>query len=321
MEDASHSFVRLVSQLCGTRQAAAVTCAEPELFDGLVRTQRLGPLTYCLGHERFRPDFVKNGIYAELRGKYLAEIIGTFSRESIRSCLLKGISYSSTIYDDPAERPMGDIDLMVPEQDVRRALVALKDIGFKLRPGKRVHRARTHHAVTLDRPPVSLDLHRSMVQPWRSSIDLDAVWRRMEPAAEQPAGVFRLEAVDEIVFHLTHIARHELLAGPLAYIDLHRLFRRYGASREAVMKRASEYRLGRAATAVMARGDALAKGDYSLARERAVLPTPAEILFNRPISRRRQLLAKALLLEGPRELGGLLAVAAYERWPLNWQLR
>jgi hypothetical protein len=285
---------------------AAVLAHVPDV---LVRKHLLAPLASRSGLARYRKDFIASALLAELRERTLAEVVAALSERAIPVILLKGISYAATIYADPAERPMSDIDLMVPPAAHDRAAHALRRLGYWA-AGSHRQASRMHHAVCFRRRDVAIDLHRSMVQPLRSRIDIQGLWRRARPAAERSDGSMRLEPVDEAVVHLAHTARHELRVPAINYIDAARLMARVSGS--AVLARAREFRLGRAVGAAMAMTRALTRGSaLRWPALMSVLPDPGEILAFGPIARPVQLARKISLVEGPAELLGLVAAGLH----------
>lgn len=280
------------------------------LTDERVRRHLLGPLAYRAGEQRFRGDFVTSALMAERRDSLLVEVVQALEHEAIPVILLKGISYVGTIYDDPAERPMSDIDLMVPPPDHTRALGCLRRLGY-WDAGSRMSGFGSHHAVAMKRRHASIDLHRSMIQPLRSRLDIDDLWRRARPAEERTDASLRLAPVDELVLHLIHIARHELMVPLINYVDAVRLLDRLPGGREPVVDRAAEFRMARGVRAALAMTDAVWAGRPFDSR---VLPGVAEVIRGDAVWRPLQMARKARLVDGPRELFGLVAIGLYERF-------
>ncbi|MBC7174256.1 MAG: nucleotidyltransferase family protein, partial [Polyangiaceae bacterium] len=71
---------------------------------------------------------------------------------------LKGAALHALIYEDPADRPLSDVDLLVRPRDHARAIVALESIGF------RPVAPTTSWATSLvaSDQPLSVDLHRRL---------------------------------------------------------------------------------------------------------------------------------------------------------------
>lgn len=302
------------------RAPAADAPAGPELaiLDRLVRRHMLAPLAYRAGLARFHRDYVASALLAELRAHGLREAGDALAAEGIPAAVIKGAAYLGRIYEDPAERPMSDVDLLVPPALHARAERVLRRLGF-WRVGSPRQQSRLHHAVGYKRKGASIDLHRSIVQPWRSRVDVAALWQRAAPGAD---GFWRLDPVDEAVIHLGHIARHELMVPVINYVDAARLLDR--VDRAAIEDRARAFRLGRGVRAALAMTDAIARGGPSTAPDTApddasgtprtprVMPSVEEVFAYGRVWRPLQCLRKALLVDGPRELVGLAAVAVYD---------
>jgi hypothetical protein len=285
---------------------AAASHADAEV-DVLVRRHLLAPLAYRAGLARFHRDYVASSLLAELRVAALREVGDALAAERIPVALIKGAAYVGRIYEDPAERPMSDVDLLVPPAQHARAERVLRRLGF-WRVGSPRQQSRLHHAVGYKRKGASIDLHRSIVQPWRSRVDVDALWQRAVPGAD---GLWRLDPVDEAVIHLGHIARHELMVPVINYVDAARLLDR--VDRAAIEDRARAFRLGRGVRAALAMTDAIARGvPLDGVHARRVLPSMQEVFAYGRVWRPLQCLRKALLVDGPRELVGLAAVAVYD---------
>jgi hypothetical protein len=272
-------------------------------IDALIRRHLLAPLAYRAGLERFHRDYVASALLAELRAVVLGEVGDALADERIPVAVIKGAAYVGRIYEDPAERPMSDVDLLVPPDQHAQAERVLRWLGF-WRVGSPRQQSRLHHAVGYKRKGASIDLHRSIVQPWRSRVDVEALWRRAVPMA---AGLWRLDPVDEVVIHLGHIARHELMVPVINYVDAARLLDR--VDRVAVEQRAAAFRLGRGVRAALAMTDAIVRGAPLAGR---ILPSMHEVFAYGRVWRPLQVLRKALLVDGPRELVGLAAVAVYD---------
>jgi hypothetical protein len=292
---------------------AVLDGAAGDALDALIRRHMLAPLAYRAGVARFRRDYLASGLLAELRARCLREVGDALAAERIPVALIKGAAYAGRIYADPAERPMSDVDLLVPPALHARAERALRRLGF-WRVGSPRQQSRLHHAVGYKRKGASIDLHRSIVQPWRSRIDVDALWRRAVPGDD---GLWRLDPVDEVVIHLGHVARHELMVPVINYVDAARLLQH--VDRAAVEERARAFRLGRGVRAALAMTGAIAHDGQpeavpAAARDvaRRLLPSVEEVCAYGRVWRPLQCLRKALLVDGPRELVGLAAVAVYD---------
>ena len=62
----------------------------------------------------------------------LAEILRRFDVHGVRSLLLKGAAFASWLYDDPRERPYGDVDLLIRPDQFDLAKGVLAELNFEL---------------------------------------------------------------------------------------------------------------------------------------------------------------------------------------------
>lgn len=270
-----------------------------------VRRHRLGPLAYRAGLDHFRGDHIAASLRAEQHRAIAIEAVDTLARAGVPVALFKGASYAGWLYDEPAVRPMTDIDLLVPPHAFDAATAALTATGYRL---AKAARSRFHHAVALKRPGAAIDLHRSPIQIGRAAIDFDAVWRRAVPASWVP-GALHLDPIDETLFHIGHLARHELIVVLISYVDAGRLLRR--VDREHLLERAASWRFRRVVELSLAViEDVLGWGSR---RPPRWLPDRAEVLRGDRPRRPLEVARKLLLVEGPRELAQMLRGFAEDR--------
>lgn len=201
----------------------------------LVQRHGLAPLAARAGLASYRDDLVRATVeWARIEAE-LPAVVAALRKAGVRVMPLKGASYAMRLYTHPAERPMSDVDLMVPSTQRSRAEETLRAIGFELSPIAAV----MHHAVPFVRGELVIDLHWNIIGPGRSRIDLDEVWDRA--SGGWPAGAERLEAVDALTFHLVHLARNRLRLPLINVVDAARLME--SASGEAALDRAQAWGL------------------------------------------------------------------------------
>jgi hypothetical protein len=272
----------------------------------LIERNHLGPIAFRLGDGRFRGEYAASSIMAARRAGLLAEMTAALVARGVRVALVKGIAYAGTIYPDPAERPMHDIDLLVPRRDFPEAMRCMAALEFA-RIGRIRRRSRYYHAIELARDGLRIELHRSMVQHYRTSVRMGDVWRRARPDPGA-GGAERLDPVDDLLLCMLHIARHELAVPALNYVDVSRLWDRLDAgARDELAGRATEYRVARAVSAVRSMTELLAEGrpGRPAIRGGSLLPSSDEVLAMEPQVRLRQIGRKLVLSEGIREALGL----------------
>jgi Uncharacterised nucleotidyltransferase len=102
----------------------------------------------------------------------LAEILRRFDVHEVQSLLLKGAAFASWLYDDPRERPYGDIDLLIRPDQFDIAKGVLVELNFDLSephpsvrfsPAVRIERAAYHERwVRSGSLAVEVELHHTL---------------------------------------------------------------------------------------------------------------------------------------------------------------
>src|SRR5262249_50628951 len=190
------------------RWRRAVTAAE---------WHRVAPLLYC--HVRAQQG-VPRAVLRELEETYLAnsarnlfidaalrQALGALREADVPALLLKGAALVETVYDDPAQREMLDLDVLVPRAELRRAAAALEPLGYAAGGSE----AAAHHAPALigEQRIVAVELHHHIVIGGEGRrFDIDDLWRRARPA---PDGTHLLPAPADLLLHVClHFTRNRL---------------------------------------------------------------------------------------------------------------
>ena len=123
--------------------------------------------------EHITAEFERRGLLPFPSGRDLldgfSEARDTLGHAGIDVLLLKGVGHAVELYDGIDHRPQNDIDLLVHRRDARRAERALRATGYR-------RLSRDAHAVTLQRDPLQLDVHRALRSAPAYRIDERAVW-------------------------------------------------------------------------------------------------------------------------------------------------
>jgi hypothetical protein len=89
----------------------------------------------------------------------LAEAVLAMRNEDIEPLLIKGPAIAAWLYDEPAQRTYGDVDLLVGARDVARARAVLESLGYRDGPSGFRAEELSPHAATYVRPGAAIDLH------------------------------------------------------------------------------------------------------------------------------------------------------------------
>ena len=276
----------------------------------LVKRGHLGPLAYRLGIEELRDEYAASLVMATRRARVIREVAAAFATRKLRAALIKGSAYAGTIYADPAERPMQDVDLLVPRLQLADAMRCMLDLGFT-RVGMARKLSGYYHAIAFVRAGLMVELHRNIVQVYRTDLRVGDLWRRAIED-DQGSGAWRLDPVDELLVCAVHIARHELAVPLVNYVDIARQWDALAEDqRHVALERARRYRIARAVDAVLAMTELLREGVAGrpqLNWAATILPSTDDMLVGARPSRLRQIGQKLFLVQGVRELAGLAYV-------------
>lgn len=133
---------------------------------------------------------------------------------------LKGSHLAFLSYADPAERVMGDLDLLVRPEDVSRARETLQALGYV--------QDAPHYGGAVDHlvfhgpagTPIELHWTLALKDAPVATVDWAGVWARMVPATIGGAPVQVLSPADHIAYLCLHIYRHGFRTGLRRLLDI-----------------------------------------------------------------------------------------------------
>lgn len=164
-----------------------------------------------------------------------AEWVGrAFAAADIPVALLKGVALARGMYGDAGARPMVDIDLLVPPQEIGRGEELLRRLGYQIcvsRRHEREARRWLHHLPEYRHPQHGdvIELHHGLVPPSaKVSVESAALWGDVRPITAG-AGVFVLSPADQFLHVMLHLLYSSPIVGRLRQLlDLHVLASRAG---------------------------------------------------------------------------------------------
>ena len=230
----------------------ALTTSEWEEFAQLAIQQRVAPLLYWQWQSHRLPPLLPPTVTAHWERHYfqnalrnqrlkreLRGLLQALHAASIPVIVLKGAHLASTVYDDPAQRFMTDIDLLVHREHSAAAYLCLQQLGYEATTHFAVepYLACKHHfpALRCIGAVAEVELHWNLTPPNRAwSIEPEALWQRTCPLSIVGTEALGLSPED-LLLHLCYHATHHHLAelfwhGVGTVCDVDRVIRRHAAS-------------------------------------------------------------------------------------------
>ncbi len=159
----------------------------------------------------------------------LAVLLRALHAAGLRTMILKGAALVRTVYPEPALRPMGDVDLLIPTEDAARAVEVLRQAD--LVPGHPVtpERIRRVHSVGFVSPAGrEIDLHWHVVEEdCRPGADGE-FWARAVPVEVEGVPTLALDPTDQLFHACVHGVRWQP-APPLRWVADAALLARSGS--------------------------------------------------------------------------------------------
>lgn len=171
---------------------------------------------------------------AEAWQRQLEQVLRALNGTGVPTILLKGAHLGREVYPAALARPLSDLDLLVPPDDLSRAVRALGDAGYALPTPEDWASYRDHHHA----PPVRragrlpVELHAT-IEPCAPPFNLPLadLWTRARCTTAGGTGAYVL-APEDLLLHLAvHMGHSHLLGSSLVRIcDVALVLTRYGAN-------------------------------------------------------------------------------------------
>jgi hypothetical protein len=205
-----------------------------------------------------------------------AQVVTSMRTRGVRPLLLKGAWFAHWLYDDPADRPPGDVDVIVAPADMPGARQALSALGFtRYNPPSHARETAVHHEAweREDLGILRVELHHTL-----ALVDADPshVWRHVsEDTTTLGVAGTEVEVPGEAVGALLvglHAAQHGLTL-PKPQLDLERALARLD---ERTWHSAAQVARSLGAGAAFAAGLSLRPQGAALARRLGLDPAAAQ---------------------------------------------
>jgi len=203
---------------------------------------RLAPAAaHVLAHEPLPAETraYLDAAYAQARAQWLLRktalqrFLALMNQEpSLPVILLKGAALALTLYDDPAIRPMNDIDLLAPPERLMDGVARLRQAGYEesgLAPGSDA--GYLHHFIFVDRATgVRFEPHRTLPMLPAGNAGLDWFLNQTERHELEGAPFLTLTPAAQLLHAAAHaVLEHggEQSAVGVWFYDIDQLLRRW----------------------------------------------------------------------------------------------
>lgn len=145
----------------------------------------------------------------------LGKVLAALAAHGVAAMPYKGPVLAITAYGDVALRRFADLDVLVHREDARRAVRALRDLGYAprlaLTPGQeRAYlRAECEYALDRDRGRLTVEIHWDVApRDYAVRVDLDAMWRSARPIDAGGLSVLSPASEDLLLMLIVHGSKH-----------------------------------------------------------------------------------------------------------------
>lgn len=190
------------------------------------------------------------------------EVLGALADAGITPVIHKGPSIAHTVYDDPAHRPFGDVDLLVHPADLDRAFAVLVALGYRRRypqPRPGFDRRFGKGAAFVAADGTEIDLHRSFAAgPFGLTIDVEEVHAARRTAAVLDGAAATMAPEHQLIATAVHAALGDRHPRVLNLRDIAQLLAVDAIDPDAVVRAACRWKVdGPVAAAIVAAAGAL----------------------------------------------------------------
>ena len=232
--------------------------------------QELGPLAYarCRASNQVLSAQLQEDSFAaaaenSLHFDSLDRIKRAFQAAGIPLVLLKGAALAHTVYEQPALRPMADVDIWLRPKELPEAARLMTELGFRA-AGKKARppalQLLSGGEIRFYRPEWRqglVELHRSPFPGWWlrrvATVDDGAVWSRREPLPVLGPLIYQLGPEDTVIQLAVHLAvNHQFgLAAVRSLLDIAFTVQKRPVNWMIVAERARWWRVGTATWTVL----------------------------------------------------------------------
>ncbi|MBI4775855.1 MAG: nucleotidyltransferase family protein [Deltaproteobacteria bacterium] len=171
---------------------------------------------------RLRPRNIPNDVLSRMRGSYrfsawrsvwctqkLIGILDLLSSRGIEAIPFKGPALARILYENPALRSFGDLDLLVRRRDLDESKQVLLSSGYHLEFDQDRLPPHEFHLTFVDRQGIPIEIHWALARTWYFfGIDMDRFWERKETTLLAGKPVPMISPEDLLLALSVHGVRH-----------------------------------------------------------------------------------------------------------------
>lgn len=161
------------------------------------------------------------GLYQNLLIKNQTDLLlGKFSEQAIGVIPLKGIYFAEKYFGHFAARPTSDIDLLIKEADIDKAVRCVKELGFTVEEEMIPGHFHCSFSKTLPQSsiPLVVEIHWDIIKKQTANLDINEFWEDARPVGTSPY-IKELSPYHTFYMIILHGWRHNL-DSPKYFMDL-----------------------------------------------------------------------------------------------------
>jgi hypothetical protein len=227
--------------------------APPEKADACLRELECGGYLHSLWSRTGGTASLPRGWSAALERAHRKTVVDTLAAladfraigrlleaDRIPFILMKGSAYLIDLYDDPGQRALTDIDLLVRPADASRVHRLLQRAGYAtLKWDDSYHR---FEVVAPGRERCRCEVHWRLGLSERT-VDQQEIWNRAQATVLEGIPCLRLAPEHALLYHVAHQADHFFGPSLKWTIDLRLMFRQWPLDEESLLDHAGGWRV------------------------------------------------------------------------------
>jgi hypothetical protein len=153
-------------------------------------------------------------------------LLSLLDRKSFTPVVLKGGALRETVYQDPADRAMGDLDVLLPADQIEPALHALEGVGYRS-PGSEkaldAHRRHDYHFVLTHPNGFVVELHWALSRASHGFHLDERAFLARAVKAHASGRVLRIPSAEDMILHMAEQNEDDGFALLRRLVDLDRI--------------------------------------------------------------------------------------------------